>query len=100
MPPTPTTRIGIAAGGIRSLKLASSAKFGNYLVDGNGRTLYLFALGPARGRRQSRGFQLRGLPQRHDLLHLSLADLRRPAPTHVAGSAPPTSRDYPQLRRA
>jgi len=27
-----------------SLKLASSAKFGNYLVDGNGRTLYLFAL--------------------------------------------------------
>ncbi len=27
-----------------SLNLASSAKFGNYLVDGNGRTLYLFAL--------------------------------------------------------
>ena len=27
-----------------SLKLASNAKFGNYLVDGNGRTLYLFAL--------------------------------------------------------
>ena len=27
-----------------SLKLASNARFGNYLVDGNGRTLYLFAL--------------------------------------------------------
>src|SRR5882724_10873499 len=27
-----------------SLKLASSAKFGNYLVDGNGRTLYFFAV--------------------------------------------------------
>jgi len=27
-----------------SLKLASNARFGNYLVDGNGRTLYLFAI--------------------------------------------------------
>jgi predicted lipoprotein with Yx(FWY)xxD motif len=32
------------AAGPASLQLASSAKFGNYLVDGNGRTLYLFAI--------------------------------------------------------
>src|SRR3954451_16638215 len=32
------------ASGSASLQLASNAKFGNYLVDGNGRTLYLFAI--------------------------------------------------------